>query len=89
LSFEEELCQEMLDLVTLTRLNNVISKFGRVTNQDIEKIHQLIDLLKKDVLESFNEEYESLFNSLSVENQNDIIVKLNKASQTLVNDYFK
>ncbi|MEM1393006.1 MAG: RNA ligase family protein [Cyanobacteria bacterium P01_H01_bin.150] len=89
LSFENELCQEMLNLVTVTRLNNVISKFGRVTNQDIEKQQQLVDLLEKDVLESFNEEYESIFESLSVENQNEIIIELHKTSQKLVNNYFK
>ncbi|BAY81993.1 hypothetical protein NIES267_14710 [Calothrix parasitica NIES-267] len=89
LSLEEELCQEMLNLVTLTRLNNVISKFGRVTNQDTDKIQQLVDLLGQDVIESFNDEYESIFNALSVENQNDIMLELNKASQTLVNDYLK
>ncbi|MGB3760312.1 MAG: hypothetical protein WBA07_28695 [Rivularia sp. (in: cyanobacteria)] len=66
-----------------------ISKFVRVTNQEIEKINQLVDFLKKDVLESFNEEYETIFNAFSVENQNDIMVKLNKASQKLVDDYFK
>ncbi|MEM7715009.1 MAG: RNA ligase family protein, partial [Cyanobacteria bacterium P01_A01_bin.68] len=49
LSFEDELLQEMLALVTVTRLNNVISKFGRVANHELEKQQQLIDLLKKDV----------------------------------------
>ncbi len=66
-----------------------ISKFVRVTNQEIEKINQLVDFLEKDVLESFNQEYETIFNAFSVENQNDIMVKLNKASQKLVDDYFK
>ena len=69
MSFEDELSQEMLDLVTVTRLNNVISKFGRVRDGDIEKQQQIVDLLEKDVLESFKEEYESIFKALSVENQ--------------------
>ncbi|MCJ8278557.1 MAG: RNA ligase [Rivularia sp. ALOHA_DT_140] len=88
LSFEEELCQEMLVLVTPTRLDNVLSKFGRVTKSDIDKINQLIDLLEKDVLESFYEEYESIFNDLALEIQNSMMKKLHRASQRLVNDYF-
>lgn len=89
LSFEDELCQEMLDLVTVTRLENVISKFGRVTNQDRDKIKQLVELLEKDVLESFNEEYESIFNALSSEIRNYMMVVLCNASTKLVNNYFK
>lgn len=89
LTLEDELSQEMLALVTANRLNNVISKFGRVTNQDIEKQQQLIDLLAKDVLESFNEEYESILNALSPDIQNIIINQLHQASQKLVKDYFK
>ncbi|MEL7244668.1 MAG: RNA ligase family protein [Cyanobacteria bacterium J06573_2] len=89
LSLEDELCQEMLDLVTVTRLDNVISKFGRVTNQDRKKIHQLIELLKEDVLESFQEEYEEIFKSLSIENQNNIVAKVYNASKKLVNSYIK
>lgn len=91
LSFEDELCQEMLNLVTVTRLDNVISKFGRVTAKakDIEKQQQLVDLLETDVLESFKEEYESIFNALSSEIRNNMIVVLRQASQKLVNDYFR
>ncbi|MDY6900302.1 MAG: RNA ligase family protein [Cyanobacteriota bacterium] len=88
LSLEDELCQEMLDLVTITRLDNVISKFGRVTNQDRDKIKQLIDLLEKDVIESFNEEYETIFKALSMEVKNNIFLELHRASQKLVNDFF-
>ncbi|AFY57020.1 RNA ligase [Rivularia sp. PCC 7116] len=87
LSFEDELCQEMLALVTATRLDNVISKLGRITNQDIDKIPQLVDLLQKDVLESFYEEYESIFKDLSVENQKNMMVELHRASLKLLNGY--
>lgn len=87
LSFEDELLQEMLALVTVARLNNVISKFGRVTFQDIDKIQQLVELLEKDVLESFNEEYESIFSGLSSEIHHNIMVELRQASQKLVSDY--
>ena len=89
LSFEDELLQELLTLVTVTRLNNVISKFGRVANHELEKQQQLIDLLKKDVLESFQEEYESIFNGLSSEIQNQMMIELYQASRQLVINYFQ
>ncbi|MEM9922537.1 MAG: RNA ligase family protein [Cyanobacteria bacterium P01_D01_bin.50] len=89
LSFEDELLQELLTLVTVTRLNNVISKFGRVASHEFEKQQQLIDLLKKDVLESFQEEYESIFNVLSSENQNKMMIELYQASRQLVINYFQ
>ena len=89
LSLEDELCQEMLNLVTITRLENVISKFGRVKNQDRDKIQQLVDLLGQDVIESFNEEYESIFNALSLETRNHMMVNLYQASTKLVDNYFK
>ncbi len=79
----------MLVLVTVTRLNNVISKFGRVTNQDIEKQQQLVDLLVKDVIESFNEEYASILNALLPSIVNNIMVELHQASRKLMNDYFR
>lgn len=79
----------MLALVTPTRLNNVISKFGRVARKDINQQQQLVDLLEKDVLESFNEELPAIFSALSSEIQNNMIVELHQASQKLVGDYFK
>ena len=70
----------MLNLVTITRLVIVISKFGRVKNQDRDKIQQLVDLLGQDVIDSFNEEYESIFNALSLETRNHMMVNLYQAS---------
>ncbi|MEH2348802.1 MAG: RNA ligase family protein [Nostoc sp.] len=89
LSLESELCQEMLVLVTETRLNNVISKIGRIYAHDKKQKQQLIELLFKDVLETFNEEYESLFNSLSGDNQQTIMQQLHQDCQKLVDGYFK
>ncbi|OUL36918.1 RNA ligase [Nostoc sp. T09] len=83
MSIEEELTQEMLALVTPTRLNNVISKLGRVS------VNKLVELLVKDVLESFQEEYESIFNALEDADRQNMIERLNQASQQLVDDYFQ
>lgn len=89
MSFEDELCREMVALVTVTRLNNVISKFGRVKKQDIDKQQQIVALLETDLLESFYEEYEGIFNALSPKIRNNMMVELHQASQKLVNNYFK
>ncbi|MEW6498221.1 MAG: RNA ligase family protein [Cyanobacteriota bacterium] len=88
LSIEEELSQEMLAFVTKPRLSNVISKVGRVSEGDEETKQQLVQLLINDVLETFNEEWESLFNALSGESQQKLMVQLNQESQRLVNGYF-
>ncbi|MBE9086095.1 RNA ligase [Tolypothrix sp. LEGE 11397] len=84
ISLEEELSQEMLALVTPTRLNNVISKFGRVDVNNIKQRQQLVELLMIDVLESFQEEYASIFSALETAEQQSMIEQLNQASQQLV-----
>ena len=88
LSIEEELSQEMLALVTETRLSNVISKIGRVSGSDGERKQQLVQLLVSDVLETFNEEWESIFSALSGESQQILMEKLKQESQKLVDGYF-
>jgi Rnl2 family RNA ligase len=88
LSIEEELSQEMLALVTETRLSNVISKVGRVSGNDRGRKQQLAQLLVSDVLETFNEEWESIFGALSAESQQTLMAQLNQESQKLVEVYF-
>ncbi|HEY9669045.1 MAG TPA: RNA ligase family protein [Coleofasciculaceae cyanobacterium] len=89
LTLEEELSQEMLALVTKTRLSNVISKLGRIDKSDTEKKQQLVPLLVSDVLETFNEEWESLFTALSSESQKILMEQLTQESQNLVDGYFE
>ena len=84
LSIEEELTQEMLSLITETRLNNVISKFGRVSESDGESQEQLVQLLVSDVLETFNEEWGSIFRALSDESQAVLMMRLTQESHQLV-----
>lgn len=88
MSIEEELSQEMLVLVTKPRLSNVISKVGRVAEGDEERKQQLVQLLINDVLETFNEEWESLFKALSSESQQKLMAQLNQESHRVVNGYF-
>lgn len=87
LSIEEELSQEMLALVTGTRLTNVISKIGRVSGSDGGRKQQLVQLLIQDVLETFNEEWESIFSALSGESQKILMEQLHHESQKLVEVY--
>ncbi len=88
LSLEEELSQEMLVLVTKQRLSNVISKLGRVAQGDEERKQQLVQFLIEDVLETFNEEWASIFQALSEESQEKLMVQLKQESQRLVDGYF-
>jgi Rnl2 family RNA ligase len=88
LSIEEELSQEMLALVTETRLSNVISKIGRVSISDWDKKQEVVQLLIQDVLETFNEEWESIFSTLSAESQQILMEQLHQESQKLVEVYF-
>jgi Rnl2 family RNA ligase len=87
LSIEEELSQEMLALVTKTRLSNVISKIGRVSGSDEGRKQRLVQLLMQDVLETFNEEWESIFSALSGESQQILMEQLHQESQKLVEVY--
>lgn len=88
LSIEEELSQEMLALVTETRLSNVISKIGRVSRSDVDKKQEVAQLLMQDVLETFNEEWESIFSALSGESQQILMEQLHQESRNLVEVYF-
>lgn len=86
---EALISQQILGLVTKNRLNNVISKFGKVSKSNNYQLQQLIQLLIWDVLDSFNEtEYEAVFSSLSVDSQKLIMDSLETAVQQLVKDYF-
>ncbi|HEY9609658.1 RNA ligase family protein [Allocoleopsis sp.] len=88
LSIEKELSQEMLALLTETRLSNVISKIGRVSRSDWDKKQEVTQLLMQDVLETFNEEWESIFSALSGESQQILMEQLHQESQKLVEIYF-
>ncbi|OUL28757.1 RNA ligase family protein [Nostoc sp. 106C] len=89
MSIEKELSQEMLALVTPTRLNNVISKVGRVSANNKKQRQQLLELLVKDVLENFMEEYESIFSALEDADRQSMIEQLSQSSQQLVDNYFQ
>lgn len=84
LTIEEELTHQMLSLITETRLHNVISKFGRVSGSDRESKEQLVDLFVSDVLETFHEEWGSIFRVLSGESQEVLIVRLTQESRKLI-----
>ncbi len=84
LTIEEELTQEILSLITETRLNNVISKFGRVSRSDRESQEQLVQLFISDVLETFNQEWGSMFMALPGESQEVLMMRLTQESRKLI-----
>jgi Rnl2 family RNA ligase len=76
--------EKMIYMVTLNRLNAVISKIGEVNKKDFGR---LIRLLVKDILEEYNKEYNDEFISLQ-KNERGIITKgLSIACKLVVNDY--
>lgn len=85
---EDWLRDAMLALVTETRLNNVISKVGRVSAKNKKMRERLVQLLVSDVLEAFNEDYESIFSTLPGHSQQSILAQLNQESQKLVDNDF-
>ena len=85
LSGETELTQAVLPLVTATRLNNLISKIGRVEPREKQTVQEL---LVSDVMESFYEDYAMVFAMLSADLQEKIINRVNEECQGLVDNYF-
>ena len=88
-SNEDWLTQVMLALVTENRLLNVISKIGRLSPKDQKVRQELTVLLVSDVLETFNEAYQSLFSALPTASQQTMLQQLKQESQNLVDSYFK
>jgi Rnl2 family RNA ligase len=88
-SNEDWLTQAMLALVTENRLLNVISKIGRVSAKDQKMRQHLTELLVHDVLETFNEAYQSIFSALPSASQQTMLQQLKQESQNLVDSYFK
>ncbi|MBD2181507.1 RNA ligase [Planktothrix sp. FACHB-1355] len=89
LSLETELEQEILALITENRLNNAISKIGRLDGREIKNKQMLLQSFINDVLESFNEDYADIFNTINDREKQKIIEKLNREAQRLVDNYFR
>ncbi|HEY9295271.1 MAG TPA: RNA ligase family protein [Phormidium sp.] len=89
LSDDKWLHEAMLALVTENRLMNTLSKVGRVSGKDPKAIDKVFQLFVNDVIETFNESYESIFKSLPEKSQQTLIEQLEQESKKLINNYFK
>ncbi|MBD1879658.1 RNA ligase family protein [Coleofasciculus sp. FACHB-T130] len=89
LSDEKWLHEAMLALVTENRLMNTLSKVGRVSGKDPKAIDKVFQLFVNDVIETFNESYESIFKTLPEKSQQTLIEQLEQESKKLMNNYFK
>ncbi|MEP0855224.1 RNA ligase family protein [Trichocoleus sp. DQ-U1] len=89
LSDEKWLHEAMLALVTENRLMNTLSKLGRVSGKDPKAIDKVFQLFVNDVIETFDESYESIFKSLPEKSQQTLIEQLEQESKKLINNYFK
>ena len=63
---------EILLFVTENRLNNTISKIGR----DEKKMGHILEAFIVDVIESFNEAYDGIWDDISENEKNQIVKKL-------------
>jgi len=76
--------QQMLSLVTPTRINNVISKLGRVSKNNPKTKQQLTELLIEDVLESFAEMYPNQWETMTSKQQYKLKSQLKDGVKALI-----
>ncbi|MFE1748141.1 RNA ligase family protein [Coleofasciculus sp. H7-2] len=88
-SDEKWLKEAMLALVTENRLINAISKVGRISGKDTKSLEKVFRLFVNDVLETFNESYESILKTLPEKSQQTLMEQVERESKKLVNNYFK
>ncbi|MBD2743706.1 RNA ligase family protein [Coleofasciculus sp. FACHB-1120] len=90
-SFGDErwLKEAVLALVTENRLINTMSKVGRVSGEDTKKLEKVFQLFVNDVLEAFNESYESILKTLPKKSQQTLIEQVEQESKKLMSNYFK
>jgi len=87
LSMEDEptrLYHEMMSMVTLPRLESVISKVGQVTQKDFSK---LMGLYTRDVLAEFNKDQAVAFSQIPKEQRDMITKRLSEESARTVKKY--
>jgi Rnl2 family RNA ligase len=79
-----ELKEEIYKMITLNRLNNIISKIGQVTKKDYGK---LLGMFSKDILEDFNKNFADKFDALEKGETKFIKKFLNTEAGILVADF--
>jgi len=82
---ESELMNEVLEYNTIQRVNNVLSKFGQVTNKDFGKI---LGLTMQDLLEEFSKETEKNPKLIAEDNWKDFSKLLQAEVSKTVREQF-
>lgn len=80
------LLNELYSLITVSRLRNVLSKLGKISQ------NQFGDLLReysKDILNEFNKDHQEAFQALEKHEQKQITTKLNQECSALIRLHFK
>lgn len=80
------LCEEIYKLITLNRLDNLISKIGEVNPKN--ELGKVLGLYNKDVLTDFLKNYQDRYNGLEKQESKAVNKFLNKYAGELINDYF-
>ena len=83
----EFIIEEILKLVTVNRLNNLISKIGKIEPR--KDFGKLLGLYNKDVLSELLETYGEQYQLLEKQEIKSVNKILNNQSGKLINDYLK
>ncbi len=75
---------EILSLITENRLNNVISKIGKIKNLSKKRKRHLLNSYTEDVLESFKENWSDVFEKLEASKKEEIRQLVNKKAIELI-----
>lgn len=81
------LTAQVLSYITMNRLNNVISKQGKISNTKSQHA-KLLELLVKDALQSFREENSNPKILTQIQSNKEVMEKVNAAANKVINAYF-
>jgi len=84
----EMLSYEAMALVSEQRLHNAISKIGRVTKADKERLRALFVLYVDDVRDQIRLDYEEEWSQLSQNEQEAVIQTIKREAEVLFRDHF-
>ena len=79
----------MLALVTENRLNNVISKMGRVEHKDTEKVLKLLHNYMDDVMEQLRDDNSESLQKLTLSEAEKLRNDLKVEAKRVIRAYFK
>ncbi len=85
----EVLEYEMYALITENRLNNVLSKTGKVNFEEKEQVMMLLRELVGDVVESLKEDFEAEWLGLAEGERSELMKQIRMEAKKLIECYYK